>query len=360
MRLCRVARRSLGTVRSLSTAPAETRTLSVEEVRSLSERALVASGLDEPGSRVVADIITRAEADQCKSHGLFRLPGYCRAVSFHAPFEPLVVEDRAPGAVAVDAKGNLAGIAFAAARPVFAEKAKTQGVATCAIRNCRHFSALWYETEELAAKEGLIALAFVGSKAFVAHAGGVQRTYGTNPMSFAFPRPAPLAPLVWDQASSVMARGEIMLAEKAGENIPLGAGITADGEPTLDPTEALAGSQLTFGGHKGTSIALMVELLASALTGSSLAIELNNAPETHPTANGEFVIAMDPRRVGGVSDPKYLAERAELLFEHIMSEDGARLPGDRRARARALTKENGVEVPVELLQQIQDIVASGE
>jgi LDH2 family malate/lactate/ureidoglycolate dehydrogenase len=95
-------------------------------------------------------------------------------------------------------------------------------------------------------------------------------------MSFAFPRPGG-TPMVFDQASATMARGEIMLHEREGLPIPLGVAIDADGEPTTDATAALAGAQLPFGGAKGSSLALMVELLAGGLTGSPFAFEAAGA-----------------------------------------------------------------------------------
>merc|ERR1719482_1985514 len=91
-------------------------------------------------------------------------------------------------------------------------------------------------------------------------------------MSFAFPR-ASGPPLVFDQASSTMARGEIMIHEREGKVLPEGAAVDADGIPTTDPTAALAGAQLTFGGPKGSAIALMVELVAAGLTGSPFSFE---------------------------------------------------------------------------------------
>ena len=74
--------------------------------------------------------------------------------------------------------------------------------------------------------------------------------YGTNPMAFGFPRRAGEPPLIWDQASAFMARGDISLHEQQGLQLPVGAAVGPSGEPTTDPTAALQGAQLTFGGHK--------------------------------------------------------------------------------------------------------------
>ena len=87
-----------------------------------------------------------------------------------------------------------------------------------------------------------------------------------SPMAFGMPRPQGLPPLIWDQASAAMARGEISMALGAGRSLPEGVAVDVDGAPTTDPAVALAGAQLPFGAHKGNAIAIMVELLTGGLT----------------------------------------------------------------------------------------------
>src|SRR5215210_2272341 len=94
--------------------------------------------------------------------------------------------------------------------------------------------------------------------------GGKRKLLGTSAMGFACPRPGKL-PMVWDQASSVMAQGEILLAAQRGDMLPEGVGLDARGRPTTDPRAVLdGGSILPFAGHKGSSIAFMIEILAGA------------------------------------------------------------------------------------------------
>jgi len=318
-------------------------------------QALTASGLAQASAVTVADVITAAERDEAHSHGLFRLPGFCRSLrSGRARGEAVpAVRDLAPGALHVDARDIFAPVALAAGLPRLAERARSQGVATLAISGALHFSALWWEVEQLAA-QGLVAMAFVNTLAFVAPHGGRRRVFGTNPMAFAWPRPDGQLPLVWDQASSVMARGDMALTMMAGQELPEGCAVDPEGFPTRDPAKGLEGAQCTFGGAKGGNIALLVELLAAGLTGGTLSAETPVAPEANhpggaPTANGELVIAMDPRRfVGGVA-------HAERVFELIAaeSESGARLPSSRRFAARSRTPEAGIRVPRAIYETVQ-------
>ncbi|PNB52334.1 oxidoreductase, partial [Pseudomonas sp. FW305-130] len=110
-------------------------------------------------------------------------------------------------------------------------------------------AALWPEVEWLAG-EGLVALAFTPSHAWVAPAGGTQPVFGTNPIAFGWPRPGRL-PFVFDLATSAVARGEIELHRRAGKPVPDDWGYDAAGQATTDAEAVLAGAMRTFGGHKG-------------------------------------------------------------------------------------------------------------
>src|SRR5437762_2002887 len=142
---------------------------------------------------------------------------------------------------------------------------RRQGVAAAAIRNSHRFAAIWPDIEPFAA-EGFIALAMVNGRRRMVVWDGKRKVLGTNPMGFACPRPGK-PPLVWDQASSVMAQGDVLLAAQRNETLPEGVGLDAHGRPTSDPRLLLdGGSALPFAGHKGSSIAFMIEIIAGALT----------------------------------------------------------------------------------------------
>ena len=339
-------------------APAgETETLTLGEVRSLTQAALRASGADQANADAVADVVTRAERDGCASHGVFRVPGYCsilKAGAANGNAAPKV-ERRAPGVVFVDGDKGLAPLPMALGRPMLAQVAREQGIAAMAIRNSAHFAALWPDVEPLA-QHGLLAMSFVNSRAFVAPSGGRKPLYGTNPMSFACPRAGGHAPMVWDQASSAAARGEIMIAARDGHSVPEGFGLGPDGEPTTDPNKVLEGVQLAFGGYKGAAIALMVEILAAGLSGGELSYEADEQYSGHggPTQNGHMVIAMDPDAFGADS----FLERVESLFERILADGDARLPGDRRLANRARIPKEGAVLPAKLVAEVRAIAGA--
>jgi len=247
--------------------------ITAEDAREIARAALTAHGCDEANAAAVTDTISRAERDGAASHGLFRLPGYIASLQsgkVNGRNRPRV-SDRAPAVLHVDGDGGYAPVAHRVLAAPLADAAKAQGVALVAVTNTHHFSALWAGVE-LLAEQGVAALACVSFKPALPPAGGVKPLYGTNPMAFAWPRPG-REPVVFDQASAVMARGEVMIAARDGHALPPGVGIGPDGAPTTDPDEVLKGALLPFGGYKGASIAMMIELLAGPLIGECLSVE---------------------------------------------------------------------------------------
>jgi len=325
--------------------------LTLAEVHEIATANLLHHGASADQARAVADIVTAAERDDCKSHGLFRIPGFCASLKSGKVTGNAVpvVKELAPAVVHVDAANGFAPLALEVGTAPLIEKAKTNGIAALAVTNSYHFSALWPEVESLT-NEGMVAFAFVSAKSFVAPAGGKKPLFGTNPMSFGWPRSV-LPAVIFDQASSASARGEIQIHERDGKTIPDGWAIDAEGNPTNDPTRALAGAQLPFGGYKGSAIAMMVELLAGALIGDVFSFEASrdDVPDGGPSSGGEFMIAIDPTTCGNTG----ALAHAESLFEEILEQEGTRLPSERRYRARQHTAEAGIEIVSSLHAELQ-------
>jgi len=329
--------------------------MSLDDALSLATTCLAKNGCDEHNAKAMAGRMVQAERDLCASHGLFRLP-WCVSglktgrVNGHA--QPSV-EQIAPTVIRVDGDAGFAPIGHQAGHQPLADCARQNGIAALALADMFHISAMWPEVEALA-DDGLCAFAFTASYPYVAPAGGTKALYGTNPMGFAWPRKdAP--PLVFDQASSAMARGEIQIAARDGHSVPETAGIGPNGEATTDPNVVLEGAQLGFGGYKGASLALMIELIAGPLIGQHLSFESvdDDAGVGGPPKGGELIIAIDPARFG--SADRYLAH-GETLFAEILAQEGTRLPGSRRFEARATTARDGIEIPHSLNEAISELM----
>ena len=336
----------------------ETVNMTLAQVHQLAVKALTCQGFSVDQASAIATTVTAAERDECHSHGLFRVPFYIKATA-NPSTDPSAIPDLSvteSAVVHVDARDGFCPLALQVGIEPLVEKARTHGIAALAIHNVYNIAALWPEVEELAEK-GLVALAFTAANAYVAPHGGTKPIFGTNPMAFAWPR-NDQPPFVFDQASSVSARGEIQLHAIAGKTIPDGWAIDEFGNPTNQPEAALRGAQLPFGGHKGSSIALMIELLAGALIGDMFSYESSEKDTLNVGApfGGEFIIAIDPARtvVGGNS--LAAQNRAEELFKRVLDQDGARLPSSRRYEARTRTQKEGIDLPVVLHEQILDFL----
>lgn len=324
-----------------------------EELRAVVMAALARAGADDENASAIADTVLAAERDGAESHGVFRIPGYAAALRsglINGSARPRLVEGP-PAAVVVDGDRGVAPTAYRIGLPELQRRARKHGVAVLALKDTRHFAAMWHEVEWLA-ERGLAGFACTGSFPYVAPAGGRRPVFGTNPIAFAYPR-AGAPPLVFDLATAAMARGEIMLAERDGHTVRPGVGIDRDGNPTTDPSAILnGGAQLPFGGYKGSAVALMVELLAAGVVGdlySDEALELADGSGVPP--GGVFVLAIDPEAIGG---PGTLA-RADAFLARLAAEPGVRLPGARRHANRA--RGGPLMVQSSLLETLRGLAA---
>lgn len=333
--------------------------LSLDEVFEVAEGVLLAHGFAADHAAAIARTARDAEADECHHHGLFRLSFYVaalRAGQASGDARPSL-SDLAPGILRCDANGGFAPLALEMAEQPLADRAAAQGIAALALVGQNHIGPLWPEVERLA-RRGLVAFAFVSALPYVAPAGGTKPLFGTNPMAFGWPRPEG-PPLVFDQASSGSSRGEIQIRQRDGREIPEGWAIDADGRPTTDPRAALAGAQLPFGGAKGSSIAMMVELLAGPLIGEVLSVEarLRDAAGAGTAPSGELIMAMDPARFVPGGNRAAQTAHGELLFRHILDQEGTRLPSDRRYAARERTAREGVTIAPALRETLRGLGA---
>ncbi|MGW7771508.1 Ldh family oxidoreductase [Pseudomonas machongensis] len=327
--------------------------LALTEVKALAEQVLEKYGFTKEQAVAVARTMVCGERDECTSHGVYRLL-VCVSTLKAGKVNPAavpVVHDHAPGIVRVDAKGGFSQLAFEKGLVALKQKACTNGLAAMVVNHCVHFSALWVEIEAIT-EMGLVALACNPSHAWVAPAGGKGPVFGTNPIAFGWPRTGQ-DPFVFDMATSAIARGDIELHRRAGNPVPLGWGVSPSGKPTTSAQEILDGAMLTFGGHKGSALAAMIELLAGPLIGdltSAESLEHDAGSQSSPY-HGELILAFDPRRFLGEHYEHYM-KSAENLFDNIEGQ-GARLPSARRYEARKRSLQHGVEINDVLLDELR-------
>jgi (2R)-3-sulfolactate dehydrogenase (NADP+) len=325
--------------------------VSVAEIFACSRAALLAHGAGDWQAQTVARAVARAEETGNVICGLYYLESYCvhlESGRVNGTVEPEVSRP-APGCVRVDARFGFAQPAFDRALPLALEAARTNGVATLSVAHSHTCTSLGFFTERIAA-EGLIAMGMTNASAIVAGPGGRRPVLGTNP--FAITIPGPHGPALHaDFSTSAVALGRITMAKAAGEAIPEGWAVDAQGHPATDPEAALAGALQSAAGHKGWALGLMVEAFAAGLTGSvnSLDVRGLKAAGGPPHDLGQVYILIDP----GAHDPAF-ADRLSRVADAISEDPGVRIPGVPRRRL------DPVEVPDALWSRTLELAgASG-
>ncbi|BDB20743.1 dehydrogenase [Pseudomonas sp. CYM-20-01] len=330
--------------------------VSLAEIENLATTALVASHVSPDNARAVARSIAFAERDGQQIVGLSYLPTYCDHAAcgkVDGAAQPSA-KVQAPSLIRVDARTGFAHPALALGLPLLVEAARRQGMAALAVGQSYACGSLGYFVEELA-EQGLVALMVANASPSIAPHGGKTAFFGTNPLAFACPREG-RPPLVIDQSSSVVAKVAVIDAYRRGVALPAGWALDADGQPTTNADAAMAGSLSPIGGYKGTSVALLIDILAGGLSGSNFSFEASSFGDCEggPPRTGQLLIAFDPAAFGGAA----FVARTEVLFGALLAEPHVRLPGERRLQARQ-GNENGIEVPLELWELIGRYVDQG-
>ena len=199
-----------------------------------------------------------------------RLAIYMRRISKGVidPVGALKIDRQRAGTLAVDAGNGLGQVQASKVLDRLIPMARECGIAAATIRNSQHFGTLSYYCNR-AAEAGMILIATTTGEPAMSPEGGSEAFFGTNPIAASFPTGKGFAVKI-DLATSLVARGNIIAAQKKGEKIPEGWALDPAGNPTTDASQALLGTVLTMAGHKGYALALLVEVLSSVMSGAAI------------------------------------------------------------------------------------------
>jgi len=323
----------------------------------LAARALRGAGANDAMADSTARALVLAEAQGIVSHGLARVAQYAthlrngRADGAAVP----VVARRKGAALLIDARQGLAFPACELAVAQAVEIARELGVCFAGVTNSHHAGVLVDHLRPVAAAS-MVGLGFSNSPAAMPAAGGRHPVFGTNPVAAVFPR-RNADPMMIDLSLSEVARGKLIIAAHEGRPIPQGWALDKHGQPTTDPQAGLEGSMLPIGAvssPKGAMLAMMVELLVTALTGaqfgfeaSSFFVDAGNAPRI-----GQAFIVIDPGALAG-SDAYF--ERMDTVIGEMLVDDGVRLAGERRLALERKARVQGLELPDAVMAQLQEL-----
>ncbi|QTN23990.1 Ldh family oxidoreductase [Rhizobacter sp. AJA081-3] len=325
--------------------------LAIGQLQALVAGALLRAGANATMAECTARALVLAEAQGLVSHGLSRVPqysGHLRTGRVNGAALPGVLR-RKGGALLVDAQEGLAFPACELAVREAIAAAREHGVAFAGVTNSHHCGVV-VDHLRLAAAAGMVGLGFANSPSAMPAAGGRHPIFGTNPVAAVFPRRG-ADPLMIDLSLSEVARGKLMVAAKEGKSIPAGWALDKDGQPTTDPKAGMEGSMLPIGAvssPKGAMLALVVELLVTALIGANFGFEASSffVDEGNRPRIGQAFILVDPGALAGADS--YL-DRIEVLIAEMLRDEGVRLPGARREVLRRRAEAEGIEVADNML-----------
>ena len=325
--------------------------LPLAEVESLVAQQLQAAGANAVMAAATARALVLAESQGLGSHGLSRVAQYAthlRNGRVNGAAVPQVLR-RKGGALVIDAQEGLAFDACTLAVNEAVAAAREHGIAIAGVVRSHHCGVV-VDHLRAAAAAGMVGLGFANSPAAMPAAGGKHPIFGTNPVAAVFPRQGADALLI-DLSLSEVARGKLMVAAKEGRAIPEGWALDAAGQPTTDPKAGMAGSMLPIGAvssPKGAMLALVVELLVTAVIGANFGFEASSffVDEGNRPGIGQAFIVIDPGALAG--NAGYLS-RVEVLVTEMLRDDGVRLPGARREALRLCAQVEGIEVADSLL-----------
>jgi ureidoglycolate dehydrogenase (NAD+) len=336
------------------------KTIPVADLQQFCESLLRNCGLSDADARVAADVLVTTDTYGVYTHGTKCLAGYVarlKAGGLKPDAVPSVTRE-GPGWALVDGHAALAMVTSVFAMNTAIEKARKNGIAYVGVRNSCHFGAAGYYVN-LAANAGMIGLAMANDIPSMVTPGARKPVLGTNPFSYAVPA-GDESPVFLDIASSAVAIGKIRIAKALGQKVPDTWLVDPDGLPTGDASAyPHAAAPASFAGHKGYGIALMIEVLAGALTDGGVRWDItswNEGDPKVPTNHGGAFLAIDIGQI--VPLPSFKRRMDEMI--HAIRQtppakgvDRVRLPGEIEWEKRRAALVGGIPLPDDVRVSLQ-------
>lgn len=323
--------------------------ITVDAARGLVERVMIANEYGREYAGIVADHIIDCELRGLGYGGLPRVVSIVeRLQRTGPPSGPVEVRHQTPVSARLEGNDNLGYVVAYKATEIAVLKGKEAGLAIVGADGTWYTGMLSYYAE-MAAAEGLVSMIASNATPWVAPHGAAEGRFGTNPICFGFPSLGD--PIIWDIGTSSIMHAEVVLAKRLGAKLEDGRAFDADGRPTRDPEAALAGAFVPWGGHKGSGLGHVVQLLG-ILAGSPAA----------PPDLAEFgfvIVVMRPDLMMAERDYRArVTEYADSVRGARPIEGGpsVRMPFDRSAaERRRRIAEDTIEVPDFVHARLVDI-----
>ncbi len=332
-------------------------------LRAWTEQVFQKIGVAKAHAELLTDSLIEANLRGVDTHGITRmLCVYVKRIQVgvvSAKSDLQVVRDQ-PSTALIDCKNSIGQVGSNYAMQMAIEKAKKTGVAFVATTHSNHFGAAAYWAM-MALDHGMIGLSSTNAPAAVAPTGSRTPMLGTNPFAIAIPA-GEEQPVVLDLATTVVARGRILLHAKQDKPLEPGWAFDELGRPTVDPHAAVKGLLAPIGGYKGYGIALAIDLLCGVMTGSNYGTHFPGFLADNleaPTDVGSIFAALCVESFMDLPDLKAGMDKAIREIKTSVKAEGVRriyIPGEIEFETKAERLKNGVPIPEAV---VKDFVALG-
>ncbi|WP_263366435.1 Ldh family oxidoreductase [Edaphobacter bradus] len=322
---------------------------SPEQIQTLVTELSTRVGVPDADAAIFSEALIDADLHGVGTHGTSRLNIYLQRIraGLIDPKASLITERKFGSILSLDASNGLGQVQAVKALELLVPVAKQKGVAAATIRNSQHFGALSYYCN-LAAQQSLVLLAMTNCERAMSPEGGYEPFFGTNPIAVSFPTGKGFNIKI-DLATSIVARGNIIAAQKQGNPIPLGWALDPNGEATTDPNQALLGTVLAMAGHKGYALALMVELFGGVLSGSSIGPDVGSMYKDLDRKQdvGHFFCLFN---IEAFMDMAEFIQRIDQTIDRIKASkrrpgvEEILVPGERSSRTAQLNRSLGIAI----------------
>ena len=321
--------------------------LSVADARALLEASMVAVGHTAAEADIIADHLIDCELRGLSFGGLPRALSIIENIrALEAPRRAITVLHETPVSVSIDGGENVGYLVGRRATDLAIAKAQASGIAVVGAAKTWYTGMYSYYLEKVT-QAGLVGMIAGSGRAKVAPYGGSEARFCTNPIAFGFP--SSKVPVIWDIGTSNQMMAEVTLAQRLGEQLAPDMAFDKDGEPTRDPTAALVGAITVWGGHKGSGLAMVIQLLGMLAGQAAAPKTLNDC--------GFFIVVIDPALLGSADDfRRRVADFADSLraTRPIDPAKPVRVPFERSIAERERRKAADViEVATPILEALR-------
>ncbi len=318
------------------------------------------SGVSHDDAVILAESLVDANLNGIDTHGVSRLPIYLKRISLGLinPNARMRFEKRLPAVGVLDADNGLGQVAGVKAAHEVLKLAKEFGAGVAGVIHSQHFGAAGYYCS-IVARQGFIGMAFTNAEPALPAWGSYEAYFGTNPIAIAVPSGTHV-PIVIDTSTSIVARGKIVAAARAGTPIPSDWALDPDGNPTTDAQKALDGSVLTMAGPKGYALAMMVDILSGVLTGGGFGKGVNSMYKDleHRADAGHMLIAIN---VDAFMPKVEFLNRVQAMVKDLKSTkkrpgvEEIYIPGERKELTRQKRMKDGIPLDSSVVNELASL-----